>query len=97
MKRSDVPRFILHAAIGLKKPEIPLPEEFNGPDEKAFGAAMEKYQKAITNVLLRKREESIRATLESGEMPPGVVGLVPDGSTKVSWRWMGEVFEEGYR
>ena len=28
-------------------------------------------------------------------MPPGVVGLVPDGSTKVSWRWMGEVFEEG--
>ena len=43
----------------------------------------------------RKREESIRATLESGEMPPGVVGLVPDGSTKVSWRWMGEVFEDG--
>jgi hypothetical protein len=81
------------AAIGLKKPEIPLPEEF-GPDVKAYEAAMEKYQKAIQR-FITKREENIRATLESGEMPPGVVGLVPDGSTKVSWRWMGEVFEEG--
>ena len=27
-------------------------------------------------------------------MPPGVTGLIPDGSTKVDWRWMGEVFEE---
>ena len=80
-------------AIGLKKPEIPLPEEF-GPDTKAYEAAMEKYEKAIQR-FINKREESIRATLESGEMPPGVVGLVPDGSTKVSWRWMGEVFEEG--
>ena len=80
-------------AIGLKKPEIPLPEEF-GPDVKAYEAAMEKYQKAIQR-FINKREENIRATLESGEMPQGVVGLVPDGSTKVSWRWMGEVFEEG--
>ena len=80
-------------AIGLKKPEIPLPEEFEG-DEKAYGVAMEKYQKAIRK-FIDTREESIRATLDSGEMPTGVVGLVPDGSTKVSWRWMGEVFEEG--
>ena len=42
----------------------------------------------------RKREDAIRATLDSGEMPPGVTGLIPDGSTKVEWRWMGEVFEE---
>ena len=27
-------------------------------------------------------------------MPQGVIGLIPDGSTKVSWRWLGEVFEE---
>jgi len=80
-------------AIGLKKPEIPLPEEF-GEDVKAFEAAMTKYQKEIER-FIRKREEGIRASIEAGEMPPGVVGLVPDGSTKVSWRWMGEVFEEG--
>ena len=27
-------------------------------------------------------------------MPAGVTGLIPDGSTRVSWRWTGEVFEE---
>ena len=81
------------AAIGLKKPEVPLPEEF-GPDVKAYEQAMEKYNKALAR-FTKKREEEIRATLESGEMPQGVVGLIPDGSTKVSWRWMGDVFEEG--
>ena len=80
-------------AIGLKKPEIPLPEEFQG-DDKAYQAAFEKYSKALQK-FIKQREESIRATLESGEMPPGVIGLIPDGSTKVSWRWMGEVFEDG--
>jgi len=80
-------------AIGLKKPEVPLPEEF-GEDIKGYEAAMEKYNKALQR-FTTKREEEIRATLETGEMPEGVVGLIPDGSTKVSWRWMGDVFEEG--
>ena len=48
--------------------------------------AMEKFTK--------KREEAIRVSLDTGEMPPGVTGLVPDGSTRVNWRWTGEVFEE---
>ena len=81
------------AAIGLKKPEIPLPEEF-GDDIKGYEAEMEKYNKAIAR-FIKKREEEIRATLETGEMPEGVVGLIPDGSTKVNWRWMGDVFEDG--
>jgi len=79
-------------AIGLKKPAHPLPEEYQ-EDPDAFKAAYEKYQKQIAT-FEKKRDENIRATLESGEMPPGVVGLVPDGSTKVSWRWMGQVFED---
>ena len=49
---------------------------------------MEKYKSKIRS-LFNEREENIRATLESGNMPPGVIGLIPDGSTKVSWRWMG--------
>ena len=37
----------------------------------------------------------MRARLDSGEIPPGVTGLIPDGSAqKSAWRWMGEVFEE---
>ena len=27
-------------------------------------------------------------------MPEGVTGLIPDGSTKVAWRWMGDIFED---
>jgi len=79
------------AAIGLVKPEIPLSEDFETPElfeaaNEAFMAAFVLYEKA--------RTDSIRATLDSGEMPDGVTGLIPDGSTKISWRWMGEVFEE---
>ena len=70
---------------------MPLPEEFPTPEEYEKAAAdhvksMEKFT--------AKREEEIRARLDSGEMPPGVIGLIPDGSTLVRWRWTGEVFEE---
>ena len=53
----------------------------------------EKYTKK-NQKFIQQREESIRVTLESGNMPLGVIGLIPDGSTKVSWRWMGQVFED---
>lgn len=78
-------------AIGLQKPEIPLKEDFQNPEE--FQAANDKYMKAFA-LYENQRTDSVRATLELGEMPDGVTGLIPDGSTKVSWRWMGEVFEE---
>ena len=78
-------------AIDLKEPTIPLIEEYE--DEETFLKEFDKY-KAKMDKYLSKREEEIRATLDSGEMPPGVTGLIPDGSTKVEWRWMGEVFEE---
>jgi hypothetical protein len=79
-------------AIGLEKPTIPLQEQFEGQPEE-FEKAMAEYQKGQIDYL-NKREEAFRATLEAGNIPPGVVGLIPDGSTKVSWRWMGEVFED---
>ena len=79
------------AAIGLEKPLVPLMEEFQDPIE--YEQANEKFLKA-TAIFERERNEALSATLEAGEMPPGVTGLVPDGSTKVAWRWMGEVFEE---
>ena len=78
-------------AVGLKKPMIPLQEDYEDPEE--FEADMEKHIKKM-ETFTRKREEMIRATLDSGEMPPGVTGLIPDGSTKVAWRWEGQVFEE---
>lgn len=79
-------------AIGLIAPVIPLPEEFvENPDD--YEEAFQKYERALIRYN-KKREEAFRATLESGNIPPGVVGLIPDGTTKVSWRWMGEVFED---
>ena len=79
-------------AVGLEKPIIPLEEEFGG-DIETYTVAMEKYQKLQTK-FLNDRTEALNAILETGEMPNGVTGLIPDGNTKVSWRWMGEVFEE---
>ncbi len=79
-------------AIGLVSPAVPLPEEYlENPDD--YVTAMDKYNRAFEKYN-KKREEAFRATLESGNIPPGVVGLIPDGTTKVSWRWMGEVFED---
>ena len=80
------------AAIGLKEPVIPLPEEFEG-DDKAYQEAFEKYERSYER-FIRKRDKEISDKLDKGELPPGVTGLIPDGSTRVSWRWMGEVFEE---
>ena len=78
-------------AIGLEKPDVPLQEDFDDPE--VFMKAQEKQLKLMAQYE-RARQEALTATLESGEMPPGVTGLIPDGSTKVDWRWMGEVFED---
>ena len=78
-------------AVGLEEPVIPLPEDF--PTEEEYEIEKANYDQL--KVEFRKnRDETLRAKLESGEIPPNVTGLVPDGSTRVSWRWMGEVFEE---
>ena len=78
-------------AMGLKKPEIPLQEDFEDLEE--FQAENEKFFKKM-QAYEKKRVDLLGVTLESGEMPNGVTGLIPDGSTKISWRWMGEVFED---
>ena len=70
---------------------MPLPEDFQDPAE--YEKVNEKYFKDMEKFTV-KRDELLRATLDAGEIPTGVTGLIPDGSTKVSWRWMGEVFED---
>ena len=78
-------------AMGLKKPEIPLMEDYQ--DMKEFEADNDKFMKKMAT-FEKKKNDLLRVTLDSGEMPPGVTGLIPDGSTKVDWRWMGQVFED---
>jgi len=78
-------------AIGLEKPVIPLIEDYPNPEE--YQKQNEKYRKNFAKYE-RLKNEALNAILEGGEMPPGVTGLIPDGSTQVDWRWMGEVFED---
>tara|TARA_B100001778_G_scaffold112512_2_gene92136 strand:+ start:5142 stop:7373 length:2232 start_codon:yes stop_codon:yes gene_type:complete len=78
-------------AMGLVKPEVPLPENFATPVE--YEEAMLAYNEQQVK-FLATRDEMFRVKLEAGEIPPGVTGLIPDGNTKVSWRWTGQVFED---
>ncbi|MFZ8904757.1 MAG: hypothetical protein ACO20I_12550 [bacterium] len=79
------------SAVGLEKPEIPLKENFENPEE--YQKVELKYQKD-TQKFYQTRTELFNASIESGQIPNGVTGLIPDGSSKVSWRWTGDIFEE---
>mgnify|MGYP001188379287 FL=1 len=79
-------------AIGMTRPAPPIEENFQpGEDyDKAVGAFQEQ-EKAYDEQL----ELAIREAVQSTELPPGVVGLIPDGNRKIEWRWKGPVFEDG--
>ena len=84
----------LAKAIGLEKPE-PVLEENLPPDlppEK-----VEKIKLAYEGALTKWRQAVAAATQqikETGEVPPSVVGLIPDGDARIDFRWMGEVFPD---
>ena len=79
-------------AIGLQKPAIPLEEDFQG-DQQSYAMATQMYNQNAAK-FAQVRDSQLRAKLETGEIPPGTVGLIPDGSSKVAWRFTGQVFEE---
>ena len=80
------------AVVGLEEPQHPLQEDYDG-DEDAYQKDMDKFMKQYQK-FIRQRTEMINATLDTGDIPQGVIGLIPDGSTKVDWRWEGQVFED---
>ena len=87
----DMFRRSFAASMGMEEPEMPLPEDYQDAEE--FEKVSIKFQKDYEKFVM-KRDEALRATLDAGNIPTNVTGLIPDGNTKVSWRWMGEVFEE---
>ena len=78
-------------AMGLQKPEIPIEEAYEIPEE--YTAALIEYQENLTSYL-DQRAELFDASMETGQIPVGVTGLIPDGNSRVSWRWTGDIFEE---
>lgn len=79
------------AAIKLEKPPIPLREEF--PDAQQFEDAVAQFREAFAS-FEQALDEKIGEAVQNRSLPPGVVGLIPDGDRKVDWRWLGPVFEE---
>ena len=79
-------------AIGLIKPVPPIREEIE--DDAAFNQLMAEYDGA-NREFEQVLENTIREAVQNTQLPPGVVGLIPDGNRKVEWRWKGPVFEDG--
>jgi hypothetical protein len=72
-------------ASGIKYPDPPADLE-----DEALQAKYEK-QKALYE---KKLQKAIDTAVETKEVPPGVLGLAPDGDRSICWRWMGPVYED---
>ena len=72
------------AASGLKEPN---------PPKEQTEESVERYQKALRRFDM-KLDEEIKKALEKNKVPRGVVGLPEDGDRSVSYRFMGDVYED---
>lgn len=79
------------AAVGLERPPVPVREQF--PDDEQYQEAVTAFREAYQQ-FEQALEAQIGEAVQSRELPPGVVGLIPDGDRKIEWRWKGPVFED---
>jgi hypothetical protein len=63
-----------------------LPEISTQEDMAAYNQAMEMFEEQVKRLMM--------AILQTQQIPPGVVGLIPDGDVTIQWRWMGPVYED---
>jgi hypothetical protein len=80
------------AAIGLDRPMAPMREDF--PVSADYGAAAAEFDQIMKEYEGTLSQE-IGQAVQSRQLPPGTVGLIPDGDRRVEWRWKGPVFEDG--
>jgi hypothetical protein len=75
----------LAAAAGIEKPVDPA---IDAPQEEqaAYEQAMQAYNDQLKKLML--------ACVEAQQIPPNVMGLIPDGDVTVLWRWLGPVYED---
>ena len=78
-------RDTLAAAAGLEKP-LDLPEEATDDDIAAYEQAMATFEDTVKQLMM--------ACLKTQQIPPGVLGLIPDGDVTILWRWLGPVYED---
>lgn len=75
----------LAAAAGLEKP-IDLAPGASPEEEAAYKQALQMYNDKLKRIMM--------ACIETQMIPPGVMGLIPDGDVTVLWRWLGPVYED---
>jgi hypothetical protein len=75
----------LAMAAGLEKP-VDLPDGASPEEEMAYEEAMKQYNDQLKNLMM--------ACVETQQIPPKVIGLIPDGDLTILWRWMGPVYED---
>lgn len=80
----------LAVAGGIKKPDPVLAEDLPPQQREAALRAYDAKQQDWRG----KIDALVKQVIESGEVPPQVVGLIPDGNTRVEYRWQGEVFPD---
>jgi len=78
-------RTTLAAAAGLEKPVE--------PDENADENELALYADALT-AFEDQVKQLMMACVKTQQIPPGVLGLIPDGDITVQWRWLGPVYED---
>jgi hypothetical protein len=78
-------RQTLAAAAGIEKP-LELPEEATQEEMGMYEDAMKAFEDQVKNLMM--------ACLQTQQVPPGVLGLIPDGDVTVLWRWLGPVYED---
>jgi len=78
-------RETLAAAAGLEKPITP--SEGASPEEVSmYNDAMSMFEDQVKQLMM--------ACLRTQQIPPGVLGLIPDGDITIQWRWLGPVYED---
>ena len=75
----------LAMAAGLEKP-VDLPDGASPEEEMAYEEAMKQYNDQLKQLMM--------ACVETQQIPPKVIGLIPDGDLTILWRWMGPVYED---
>jgi hypothetical protein len=75
----------LAAAAGIEKP-VELEPGAPAEAEAAYKQALDQYNEKIKRIMM--------ACIETQMIPPGVMGLIPDGDVTVLWRWLGPVYED---
>ncbi|MFZ9115078.1 MAG: hypothetical protein ACO24D_18335, partial [bacterium] len=78
-------RDTLAAAAGLERPIEPA-EDAPPEEVQMYRDALVGFEERIKQLMM--------ACVRTQQIPPGVLGLIPDGDLTIQWRWLGPVYED---